>query len=276
MRRRVPLLFVLALAQVGCVEPFSGSHIQLVMGQAVLPPCQVIARYSLTGLKSCSTKTGEEAELENRLTHHYELWATLRESGVVYLGSFTVQRMLFKDEQFALEKAGVLRSNGTPFRIGLERTFAELDAGEQKEALERMVLMSKKLAVTSFSPTKLEPDGKTLSPDLYLGFYGQITLPLNGTFLGEVLGTHPFGTLPTGGGELLVDVDLEGLDSLWVTIDDRDPERASPKPSAHVYLQGRAQSVNRGVINVDAASPLDPGVVATFAVSTSLDDEEYF
>jgi hypothetical protein len=274
MKTLLPTLYTLLLLP-GCIEPFSGSHIQFVMGRDVTTPCDAISKYALSVPIKCTTD-----EKQNRFLYHYELWATLRRSAAVYLTSFTVQRHLhldktYKYEIFKLEKDRVTLSSDRSFKIGLEQTFNELTKEEQKEHLARMDLASPVLSVTSFSTKMFAKDNK-LHKDFFLGNHFQLTQPHNGAYFGQILSSHPFGPTTIGGGDLRVKENLTGLDSLWITIESGDPNRPNPKPSKTTYLSGTAVKVSRGTINVDAVSPYDSKVTATIGVFPALGEEEYF
>lgn len=274
---RVPIAALGIVLLTGCVEPFSGSHIQLVMGRNVTSPCNAISSTGLVAPVKCS---GDEKK--DRFLYHYELWATVRRSAIVYLASFTVQNQLQTDDQlqfelFKLERDGVLLSGeeDRPFKIGVERYFSELSKDEQSVALNKMHLVAPKLSVTSFS-TKMFQEGKKLHKDFYVGNYSQLTFARNGSYFGQILSTHPFGPGTIGGGDIKVEASLADLDSLWVTIENKDPNRPKPKPSSLVYLRGTAYQVARGSYNVEANSPSDSTIDATFGVYSELGEEEYF
>jgi hypothetical protein len=210
----------------------------------------------------------------------------MKNSTVAYLKSFTVQHNLIGDpddpknpmkfEVMELEEQRVLLSNKDPLKINYDRYFSELSPERQETILERMLLASKMLAITSYSDTKFADEEKQrLAPDFYVGSGITLTLPYNGTYYGAVRGTHPFGVASIGGASMKVDVALVDLDSLWVTIEGGAPDRPDRQPSSLVYLSGVAEP-DRGVQHVEALSPYDPTVTAAFSVATRLDEEEYF
>jgi len=220
--------------------------------------------------------------VDDRVVHHYEIWATMDRSAVVNLGHFTVQRHLFTDEQIQFEKAGAKLPDGTAFRVVPGSAFSSLSKTRQQEARLQMDKAQEVYAITGYAPRKLQADGVTLHPDLYVGSHTQLTRPHNGTYYGQVQSKHPFGTGTLGGGFMNVAPALEEMDTIFVTIEDGAPDRKVRKPSRLIYLQGSARRVARGVINVEATCPLDKKIdhcktlSGSFAVQTSLDEEEYF
>jgi hypothetical protein len=273
----------------GCIQPFDGSHVEMLLGDAVLTPCEVISKYASTlktkGITPTVACTKDRAK--DRFLYHYELWGTVKKSVIVRLASFTVQHHLINDptapkdytkyELFQLETAGVTLSTGRPLKIGFEKYFSEMTETEQTEAKERMLLIAPILSVTSFT-TKMYSDeaNKVLDKSFFLGFQSQITRPFNGKYFGAVYSSNPFGTGYIGGAELVVDARLDDLDSLWITIESDDPDRSNPTPSKLIYLTGTAEQTVRGTINVDAVSPWDTKATASFGVLTDLADEDYF
>lgn len=273
----------------GCIEPFDGAHVQFTLSSAVASPCKMLTRHAkaiadagLTVPKAC---TGDLAR--DRFLYHYELWATVNQSAVVRLKSFTVQPHLVHDptdpkdftkyELFDLERQGVLLANGREFKIGMDVAFDDLSAEDQDEIKQRMVLVAPVLSITSFSTKKFaEGASNRLHPDLFLGNPSQLTRPFNGTYLGAVEGFHPFGPAKISGAEVKVEPTLEGLDSLWITIEHRDPDRSDPKPSPLVLLSGTTKQIRRGTVNVEAVSAWDQSVTASFAVFPSLGEEDHF
>ena len=265
---------VLALALAGCIEPFEGSRLSFNLVGA-RPPCQAMSALKLTAPAAWKGKcTGQE--VEDRVVYHYEIWATLDRSAVVQLGHFTVQRHLFTAEQLQFEKDGVKLPDGAAFRIVEGSAFNSLSAAAQEEARLQMDRAQEVFAMTGYAPRKLEAGGKTLHPDLYVGSHLQLTRPHNGTYYGQVQSKHPYGTGTLGGGFMNVAPSLDGLDAIFVTVEDGDPRRRDRKPSSLIYLQGTAREVARGVINVEATSPHSKTIAGSFAVQTNLDEEEYF
>jgi len=282
---KIVLLALLLSTATACIEPFKGSHIQFELGKKVVTPCKAISKYNLKVTVPC---TGDP--YKDRLLYHYELWGTVAGSGATYLTSFQVQPHLLADpvdpgdlkkyEIFKLEQEKVTLSNGKPLKVGDDQFFDELSESAQREILRRMALISPKLAITSFSTEMYEnPQEKKLHPDFFLGGPFQQTKPLNGVFIGQVEGFHPFnldGGIVASGGWVRVDQALNNLDSLWITIEEKDPNRPAPKPSPWTYVQGTAFEAVRGTISVNASSPYDSAVTASFGVYPSLGEEEYF
>lgn len=268
------LLAGVVVLTAGCIEPFEGSRLSFNLVGA-RPPCMAIKALDLQAPASWKG-TCNGKEVDDRVVHHYEIWATLDRSAVVHLGHFTVQRHLFADEQIQFEKAGVRLPDGAAFRVVEGSPFASLPAAEQQEARAQMNKAQEVYAMTGYAPRKLQADGKTLHPDLYVGSHLQLTRPHNGTYYGQVQSKHPYGTGTLGGGFMNVAPALERMDSIFVTIEDGAPDRKDRKPSGLIYLQGTARRVARGVINVEATSPHAKTISGSFAVQTGLDEEAYF
>jgi len=263
----------------GCIEANDGSWIQFNM-KSVLPPCKVIMQYNLPQEtnKAC---TGDLQQ--DRFLYHYELWATFRQSAMARLLDFTVQQNLFADEQVELEKKKVLTSNGEVFKIAYTQTYYEMSKEDQATHWYRMERHeSATLAVTSFSPTMYDPSkADQLAEGFYLGSHIRLPLPHNGVYYGAVDGKAAFGGTPWGGGAITLMETLGDLDSMMVTIDSMvvgEAGRPTAKPTSKstVFLTGVAYQDARGVISVDAISPLDASVQARFNIYTELGDEEYF
>jgi hypothetical protein len=151
-----------------------------------------------------------------------------------------------------------------------------MSEAEREIADSQMNKAFSKYAMTSFT-TKNPPygEGKILVEGFYAGNHNQLTQPLNGTYHGQVKASHPFGAVTLSGASVRVTPNLEDLDSMWITIEDKDPDRPDPEPGV-VFLKGTAEQTVRGVINVEAASPIDPGASAKFGVLPGLGEEEYF
>jgi len=278
---RVALALIGCLTIAGCIEPFEGSHIQFTLA-GVPPPCQALLLHTppLPGWERCTDGGDPTKPLtaeEQRFVYHYEMWATVRKSAAVYLMSFTVQQHLFPDEQRQLDKEKKLLNNGQVFKIGGDRSYwDDMNAVERTTVDTQMAKAAGVFAITSFSYDQFEADGKTMTKDFYLGNHGQLSRAHNGVYYGQVQSSHPYGAVTLSGGSVRVAPNLEDLDSMWVTIELNDPNRPDPKPSSLIYLEGMAEQTVRGVINVQAASPVDPAARAAFGVTPSMGEEDYF
>ena len=138
----------------GCIEPVDGSRLtfNLVGSRS---PCQTLKLLELnppaTWKSKCSDKIDAmEAELANRVIHHYEIWAVLDRSAVVQLGHFTVQRHLFTDEQIQFEANGVVLPGGEPFHIVEDKPFLSLGKTQQDETRQQMNKAQKAYAITGY------------------------------------------------------------------------------------------------------------------------------
>lgn len=284
----------LLAAAPACVEPFEGSHMQFAL-ERVGTPCQMLLANAASfseEVKDCRDSTGGTLfEEEQRFKYHYEMWATVNNSAAVFLFSFTVQKHLFPKEQKAMERAGVLLSSGKPLIMGSGHGYYDttkspsMSATDRKNADEQMIKAEAKYAITSYSKStyvdeKASP--KTLHPEFYLGNHGQLTLPHNGVYYGQVASTHPYGIVTLSGATVSVAPNLENLDSLWITIDKAPHNRADPSPNNKlVLLRGTATRTVRGVVNVEArvTRNFEAGSVdarALFGVFAGMGEEEYF
>jgi hypothetical protein len=283
---RTPLLTLLAgwmLLASGCVEPFEGSHVQFSLDN-VDQPCQVLLLNQLTGQESCKDASGQPlSRQDQRFVGHYEMWATVNDSAAVYLMSFTVQPHLFPAEEIELDKERIELSNGKTFVLGGQSGKSynyDMTAEEKAITDTQMGKASTVKAITSFSDTMFEdpnaPPPRKLVKDFYLGSHTQLSLAHNGEYYGQVKKSHPYGAITLDGASVRVAPNLENLDSMWITIELGDPDRPDPKPSKLIYLRGSAEQKVRGVINVEATSPIDPQARAAFGVLPALGEEEYF
>lgn len=302
--RKLFAISICSLLLCGCIEPFRGSFIQFTM-ENVDTPCEVMAKAGTRALEAIaagetpdpyyaaleqyektfctplaiggdSVASALKKEMDDRFTLHYELWATVNQSAAVFLKAFTVQRILFPDEQKKLD-GKVRLNNGKVFKIATDKTWEEMTDDERESANFRMGRATDSLAITTFSTSMFESETERIfHEDFYFGNYRQLTLAHNGTYLGAVKGQHPYGQSTISGASIRVDADLEGLDSLWITVESRAPDRADLTPSDWIYVAGPVSEVARGTLNVEATSTWDSAVKSSFGVFAQLDEEEYF
>jgi hypothetical protein len=277
---RFGLLSIVVWALAGCIEPFTGSHIQFTLSD-VKTPCKAMITAQLPGFDKCQQDADGNVvdEMGQRFMAHYEMWASVN-SGVVYLDSFTVQRHLFPDEQIDLEQKGVILSNGKPFKVAGEegKALAEMTADERDHVDNQMRLANQVLAMTSFSHMQYEASNpKKLYEDFFLGSYRQLTFPHNGIYYGQVEGPHPYGPgLTLSGGSIRLDPNLEHADGMFVTIETKNPNRPNPQPSEMIYLRSMESKQVRGAIHFSATSPVDAHARGTFLIIPNLGERDYF
>jgi hypothetical protein len=218
---------------------------------------------------------------DSRFVYHYEMWATVNKSAAVYLFSFTVQPHLFPCEEKELDEAGVKLASGKTFKIGgqSEITYDQMSDAEKSITDTQLAKAGGVNVITSFSHDKYEnddPGTNKLAPHFYLGNHRQLSLAVNGTYYGQINSSHPYASVTLGGATATVEPNLENLDSMWITIEFKPPDRPDPTPGKLVYLRGTAYEVTRGVINVEATSPYSSDAQAAFGVIPSQGEEGYF
>ena len=265
----------------GCVEPFSGSHLQVLLRGAA-PPCEVITQYALKAPKPCRPGTSAEARMENRFLYHYAVWGTVNSSAVTHLASFNVQPQIIPDELLKLERDGAKTSLGEPIKAAHNARFVDMSPADQSHARSLMDRAAAVMAITSHGTRRFQAEaGKEtwLDPDFYVGGYIELMLPHNGTIYGHVEGKHPYGGgVFIGGAAFKAGAALkETVNSIVITIEPSEVGGAVRGPSEFVYLRGVPQAKTRGVISVDLSSPVDQNATGNVAIFPALGvDDEYF
>lgn len=232
--------------------------------------------------KRVGAKDGQwMAPEDQRFVYHYEMWATVNKSAAVYLMSFTVQPHLFPCEEKELDKAGVTLASGRTFKIGgqTDQAYDQMDDAEKRITDIQLAKASGVNVITSFSPWKYENNDSgtnKLDPRFYLGNHRQLSLAVNGVYYGQINSSHPYASVTLGGATTTVEPNLANLDSMWITIERKPPDRPDPTPGKLVYLRGTAYEVTRGVINVEATSPYNAEAQAAFGVIPAQGEEGYF
>jgi hypothetical protein len=122
--------------------------------------------------------------------------------------------------------------------------------------------------------------------ELFEGTDRVLTVPLNGTTHGMVIGMNPVNLAPIGGAQFFVDEALEGFDGFavyWQYDDanhDGQPDYPASVPAAdrtplgELLLFGRPEQPTRGVIHVHMTSLVSPLITAELAIFANLDEDD--
>lgn len=107
-------------------------------------------------------------------------------------------------------------------------------------------------------------------PMLYEGTDRVLTVPLNGTTFGFVVGVNPINMAPVGGAQLFVDEALGSTDeyAIYYQTDGVEDDLGT------LVLSGRPESPTRGVRHVHMTSPLSPNLTADLAVFEDLGEDD--
>ncbi len=106
-------------------------------------------------------------------------------------------------------------------------------------------------------------------PTLFEGTDRVLTVPLNGTTFGFVVGLNPINMAPVGGAQFFVDEALGGTDeyAIYAQADDATD-------LGTLMLDGRPTSPTRGVRHVHLTSPTTPAITAEMAVFEDLGEDD--
>jgi hypothetical protein len=286
--RFVPLLLV-----VGCVQPFDGTHIEMLLHGGVQIPGD--------------TNPGNGRPPSDT---HYEIYIT-RDQSIFQIGTFEIHpaidpsdRCFIEDEtarfpglhstQIAAKVLAVALEDGTVTadEAGLIADARARVANQPKIATGLKVftghedgLLDKTIA--DFQQTVPPPDQidddtnkQRLSicraffaqhPGYYVGTDKVITIPLSGTYYGIVEGVDPRNSAFIGGGEINVQANVDTFDVMrvnWSFNDPGDPRAAALSPSSvgWYYMAGVPVERTRGVINVSMSNVDYPQIAGDAAV----------
>ena len=107
-------------------------------------------------------------------------------------------------------------------------------------------------------------------PLLFEGTDRVLTVPLNGTTFGVVVGLNPLNLAPVGGAQLFVDEALGGTDEYAIYYQTDGVENTL----GTLLLSGRPRSPTRGVRHVHMTSASSPNITADLAVFENLDEDD--
>jgi hypothetical protein len=115
-------------------------------------------------------------------------------------------------------------------------------------------------------------------PSYYVGTDRLITKPINGTFFGPADGTDPRSSGFIGGASVSIEARLDPFDALrvnWQFDDPADPRAAAlgESPVGYHYMAGQPESRVRGVTNVEVVNDTFVRISAAIGIFTNLDDD---
>ncbi len=298
----VPLAAIAAVAAmgVGCVTPFSGSKVELLLYGGVQVPGD--------------TPTGNGRPPSDT---HYEIYVTSGDA-TFQLFQFEVVPVIDTNDPCFIEPSGsrfpglqssqivdkttqVAMADGTvtDAEAGLIAT-AQIRVGDmQSLAMSMKTVVSHEVGLTAAVVASAEagiPDKSMIDdasnaarlkacnalfaahPGHYVGTDLTIAIPLNGSYYGMVQGTDPRDNAPVGGGQITVNAGLDSFDAMrinWNFNDPNEPRKANYSPSniGWNYMAGTPVMRERDVINVAMANDDFTPIAGEAAIFTDLNED---
>ena len=289
-----------AACLVACVEPFSGSKMELLFRSTILLPGDD-GRY---GRPPSDT--------------HFELYG-VKDDSAFLLRSFDIKPVLLRADRCFIEEGDArfpgLHSTQIEIKVReaalADGQVTDLEAGDIALAQRRVslqpalesqvrVVVAHDDALTAavvgtFQATVPDPlatddasNAQRLErclaffaehPAYYVGTDKRLAIPINGIFFGVVEGRDPRNNGNLGGAAFDVDFNLEGIDALrinWQFNDPADPRIATygASPLGYHYMAGRPTQRLREVINVPMRHNDVAQIAGEIAIFVNVGDDE--
>lgn len=245
MSRLLAALSVACLTTAGCIEPFQGSDIELVLFN--MGPSEGVTQANLTPAAT-----------------HYSIWVT-QNAVIVPVADFKIVPIVDPSDPCSIDyfgdQAGMGIVEATMDREAKAKAAgnrtAELAAIDQRGRISRLLTGVK--GIVSYAPGDKKPDAAIAgmpaaerlaacnafikaNPKYYASNYRVLTAPNGGFLIGLVDGNDPDSGGFVGGSTFITDFNLGGAAEIFITLENDD----NPDTRGPVILSGQLTTRTRG------------------------------